>query len=149
MPRVLTLLQLGWNGEDVVHLQDRVWNTLAQDPLFRQPFSELELSREDMRALTFRQMKRLIEYDFLPDNEMIRNPSLMLEYNNILGAYDWSLAAKYGLHMFSTRVDLSRSPIHVLQCLRARSSRLAPIATRILLSSARTLRLSAASASLS
>lgn len=90
-----------WTGEDIVRLQHRVWDTMRRDPLFRQPVAELELSREEMRELTNRQMKRLIEYDFVTDDEIMANPYILLEYNNMIGAYDWSVAAKTSLHLMS------------------------------------------------
>lgn len=60
----------GWRaGEDVVEFSERVCETLRRDPLFRQPVAELELTREEHRHLTFRQLKRIIEYSFLPPQE--------------------------------------------------------------------------------
>ncbi len=85
----------------MIAFQDKVWNTMKKDPLFRQPLLELELTREEMRELAFRQVKRLIEYQFLTNEEMMANPVLIGEFANLVGAYDWSVGAKYALHMQS------------------------------------------------
>jgi len=92
-------LQQSWDGEDLINFREKVWSTLEKDPLFRQPLLELELTREEMRELTFRQMKRLIEYDFISDDLVMSSPNLIVELSNLFGAYDWSIGAKYGLHM--------------------------------------------------
>ena len=47
----------------------------AQDPLFgRTPWEEID--RLDNRKLTFQRMKKLIEYEFLTENEFLSNPML-------------------------------------------------------------------------
>jgi len=51
--------------------------------------------------MTFRQVKRLVEYDFLRTEEIMANPAFLGEFVNIVGAFDWSTAAKFNLHMQS------------------------------------------------
>jgi len=93
-------------------LQERVWSTLEKDPLFRQPLAELELSREQMRELTFKQVKRLVEYQFVSQEDMFANAMFLAEIPVILGAYDWSLSAKFMLHFNSTRVPPPPPLVH-------------------------------------
>ena len=55
---------------EVVELKNRVWDTLAKDPLFSIPNKELTLIEK--RELSFRRTKRLVEYGFLGSD--ITNP---------------------------------------------------------------------------
>jgi hypothetical protein len=68
----------------------------------------VQLSREDARALAFRQMKRFIEWDLLNEESLMSNPAAGLELPCILGAYDWSTSAKFFLHMQSIGIERTR-----------------------------------------
>lgn len=80
-------------GEDVVLFKAKVWNCLEKDPLFNRPPWE-ELSREEFRKLTFLRIHKLIEYDFLNEEDFIENPNLAPAVSQCIGQIDWSLAMK-------------------------------------------------------
>ena len=81
------------DGEDVVSFKAKVWNVLERDSLFNRPPWE-ELSRDDYRKLTFLRMRKLIEYDFLNEEDFIMNPNLAPAVSQCIGQLDWSLAMK-------------------------------------------------------
>lgn len=81
------------DGEDVVSFKTKVWNVLEKDELFnRKPWEEL--TRDEYRKLTFLRMRRLIEYDFLNEEDFIMNPNLAPAVSQCIGQIDWSLAMK-------------------------------------------------------
>lgn len=80
-------------GEDVVLFKAKVWKVLEKDPLFnRQPWEEM--SREEFRKLTFMRIHKLIQYDFLNEEDFIENPNLAPAVSQCIGQIDWSLAMK-------------------------------------------------------
>ena len=79
------------DGEDVVKFKAQVWAVLEKDQLFNRPPWE-ELSRDEFRKLTFLRMRRLIEYDFLNEDDFIMNPNLAPAVSQCIGQVDWSLA---------------------------------------------------------
>ncbi|RWS04177.1 Peroxisomal acyl-coenzyme A oxidase 3-like protein [Dinothrombium tinctorium] len=87
------LMKLTLEGEEVIKFKNKVWRTLEQDPLFHRNPSE-ELSRDEYRKLSLLRLKRLMEYDFLPDDEFLENPLLIMILYTAIGLYDWSLAIK-------------------------------------------------------
>lgn len=86
-------LKLVIDGEQVIKFRNRIFRTLENDPLFQRSPVE-ELTREQKREITFKRLKRLMEYNLLPDDEFIQNPLLTQQLYNALGQYDWSLSAK-------------------------------------------------------
>ncbi len=46
------------------------------------------LSLDEERELAYKRAKRLIEYDFLPDTELIINPSIAVAYQDAICCYD-------------------------------------------------------------
>ncbi|XP_053212724.1 peroxisomal acyl-coenzyme A oxidase 3-like [Panonychus citri] len=80
-------------GEDIIRFKAKVWSTLGKDPLFKRTPWE-ELSRDEERRLTLMRMKRLIEYDFLTEEEFIRNPMLAPIAGQTIGQYSLSLCVK-------------------------------------------------------
>lgn len=81
------------DGEDVVTFKAKVWNVLEKDPLFnRKPWEEL--TRDEYRKLTFLRIRRLIEFDFLNEEDFIMNPNLAPAVSQCIGQIDWSLAMK-------------------------------------------------------
>ena len=54
-------------------------------------------SMEENRRLTFLRVKRLFEYDFLPEDELFQDPLKGKEFLEIIGMYDWSVSMKYQL----------------------------------------------------
>lgn len=86
-------MKLLMDGEDIIRFRNKVWSALEKDPLFgRNPWDEY--SRDEERKLTFLRMKRLIEYDFITEEEFITNPILGSVAGQAIGAYSWSLCAK-------------------------------------------------------
>lgn len=80
-------------GEDVVVFKAKVWKILERDSLFnRAPWEEL--TRQEFRKLTFMRIHKLIEYDFLNEEDFIENPSLAPAVSQCIGQIDWSLAMK-------------------------------------------------------
>lgn len=81
------------DGEDVVTFKAKVWNILEKDPLFnRKPWEEP--TREEYRLLTFLRIRKLIEFDFLNEEDFIMNPNLAPAVSQCIGQIDWSLAMK-------------------------------------------------------
>ena len=78
-------------GEDVVTTRKAVWDTMARDPLFDDPGGELSL--QEQRQLTFRRVKRLAEYDFVPEEEILATPVKLVGFQLALMAYDLSVLA--------------------------------------------------------
>lgn len=70
--------------------------TLEKDPLFSRGFSTPSL--EEQRKLSFQRVRRIHEYDFLPDDELFRGPVKHQVLTNCLGSYDWTIAAKISLN---------------------------------------------------
>lgn len=86
-------MKLAMEGEDIIRFKHKVWSTLAKDPLFkRQPWEEM--SRDEERRLTMMRMKRLIEYDFITEEEFIQNPLLAPIAGQTIGQYSLSLCVK-------------------------------------------------------
>ena len=69
---------------------------MKNDPLFNPKpihFSSLDEERE----LTFKRVKRLMEYDFLPEDALMDNPMLILVLNSVLMSYDLGTLAVLSL----------------------------------------------------
>lgn len=100
-------LHMSWfvDGQDVYEFKQRVWSTLSDDPLFRRPVAELTM--DETRRLAFRQLKRVVEYEFLTSAEMVADPLKARALNICLGAYDWSVAIMYGLHATVSHVTFN------------------------------------------
>ncbi|XP_074760551.1 peroxisomal acyl-coenzyme A oxidase 3 isoform X2 [Athene noctua] len=75
----------------------RIFSALERDPLFVHHPGE-ELSREKYQELTFLRFKRLFEYDFLTQQEIIENPLKIFHMVLCIGMYDWSPCIQYLLH---------------------------------------------------
>ncbi|CAG2166026.1 unnamed protein product [Oppiella nova] len=86
-------MKLLLEGEDIIRFKLRIARTLEKDPLFAHHPSQ-EMTRDQHREITLKRLKRLMEYDFLPDEEFMANPLLTQHMYNTLGQYDWSLSAK-------------------------------------------------------
>lgn len=78
-------------GEDVVSTRKMVWDTMAQDPLFADPGRELSLEEE--RELVFQRVKRLVEYEFVPEDEFMETPVKLFAFHQAVTAYDFSVLA--------------------------------------------------------
>ncbi|KFV50167.1 Peroxisomal acyl-coenzyme A oxidase 3, partial [Gavia stellata] len=85
------------DGEDIIQLKNRIFSALESDPLFAHHPGE-DLCREKYQELTFLRCKRLFEYDFLTQQEIIENPLKILNVVICIGMYDWSPCLQYFLH---------------------------------------------------
>lgn len=85
------------DGEDIIQLKNRIFSALERDPLFAHHPGE-DLCREKYQELTFLRCKRLFEYDFLTQQEIIENPLKILNMVICIGMYDWSPCLQYFLH---------------------------------------------------
>ncbi|NXL68253.1 ACOX3 oxidase, partial [Chordeiles acutipennis] len=85
------------DGEEIIQLKNRIFSALESDPLFAHHPGE-DLCREKYQELTFLRCKRLFEYDFLTQQEIIENPLKILNMVICIGMYDWSPCLQYFLH---------------------------------------------------
>uniref|UniRef100_A0A663DK26 Acyl-coenzyme A oxidase n=1 Tax=Aquila chrysaetos chrysaetos TaxID=223781 RepID=A0A663DK26_AQUCH len=85
------------DGEDIIQLKNRIFSALESDPLFARCPGE-DLCREKYQELTFLRCKRLFEYDFLTQQEIIENPLKIFNMVICIGMYDWSPCLQYFLH---------------------------------------------------
>ena len=83
------------DGEELVEFRERIWATMARDPLFAPPQEELSLDQQ--RRLNFARVKRVIEYDFLPADELMQSPMKSSALTLSLWAFDSGLMTLYGL----------------------------------------------------
>ncbi|XP_076452929.1 LOW QUALITY PROTEIN: peroxisomal acyl-coenzyme A oxidase 3-like [Babylonia areolata] len=106
------LMRIFLDGEDIIRFKNKVWSTLEKDPLFSRGFSTPSL--EEQRKLSFQRVRRLYEYDFLPEDELFGNPVKHQILTNCLGSYDWTVAAKISLNseMFGGTVQSTGSSRH-------------------------------------
>ena len=81
------------DGEELVEFREHIWATMARDPLFASPPEELSLDQK--RQLTFARMKRLFEYDFLPEDEFLESPMKFMMFCFAMWAIDGSLLPMY------------------------------------------------------
>lgn len=63
-----------------------MWKIIEKDDLFAKPNKQLSLDEE--REITFKRLKRLTEYDLLPDNELMGNPLGAVGYQDAVYSYD-------------------------------------------------------------
>lgn len=73
----------------------QVWETLEKDPLFAHQNVDLTLDKQ--RELSFKRVKRLHEYDFVPEDEMMSNPAKFYALARAVQMYDVSVFTTYGL----------------------------------------------------
>lgn len=77
--------------------KNRIFSALENDPLFAHHPGE-DLCREKYQELTFLRCKRLFEYEFLTQQEMMEDPLRAFHMVIFIGMYDWSLCLKSSLH---------------------------------------------------
>ncbi|XP_041909800.1 peroxisomal acyl-coenzyme A oxidase 3 isoform X1 [Corvus kubaryi] len=85
------------DGEDIIQLKNRIFSALENDPLFAHHPGE-DLCREKYQELTFLRCKRLFEYEFLTQQEIIENPLRSFIMILCIGMYDWSPSLQLALH---------------------------------------------------
>lgn len=90
------MMRVFLDGEDILRFKHKIWGTLEKDPLFSRGYGTPSL--EEQRKLSFQRVRRMFEYDFLPDDELFGNPLKHQIFTNCLGSYDWTVAAKLMLN---------------------------------------------------
>lgn len=86
-------LKLVVEGEEVIRFKNKIFRTLESDPIFAIRPDD-EHSREELREITFKKFKRLMEYNLFSDDEFMSNPLLTQQLYSAIGLYDWSLSTK-------------------------------------------------------
>ena len=84
-------------GEDVVRFQHNMWKTMEKDPLFDR-VNDWKLSMDERRRVTMKRCKRIAEYNFLTEGDIMAAPLLVQAFSDALGIYDWSLSTKFTLN---------------------------------------------------
>ncbi|RUS84931.1 hypothetical protein EGW08_007293 [Elysia chlorotica] len=82
-------------GEELLRYKYTIFKTLEQDPLFARDYQTPSLEKQ--RELTFIRARRVISYDFLPDDELYASPLKYKVLTEALGMYDWTISAKMSL----------------------------------------------------
>ena len=96
-------------GEDIVRFQHNVWKTLEKDPVFNRT-NDWKLTLDERRRITMQRCRRIAEYNFLTDNDVMSRPLLVQSFGDALGSFDWSIFAKYSLNgSVSTAPTLRRT----------------------------------------
>nr|XP_044623834.1 peroxisomal acyl-coenzyme A oxidase 3 isoform X2 [Equus asinus] len=106
-------LALFLEGEDMLRLKKTIFSALEDDPLFARPGGG-DLPMEKYRELNFLRCRWVFEHDLLRVEDMLQSPLKVRALVNCLGMYDWSLAAKFFLHMlvFGSAIYNSGSERH-------------------------------------
>ena len=81
--------------EEIVKFKKEVWATLAKDPLFSEPNHDLTL--HEKRELSFKRLKRLIEYEFLTDEDIMACPLKTPAFTAAILAFDTSAVISWQL----------------------------------------------------
>lgn len=84
-------------GEDITEFKDRLWKIMEKDPIFSHE-KEKGLSMDGKRRLAQRRCRRVLELDFLNDDEFADNPYKNQALTDVLGSYDWGVSAKHSLN---------------------------------------------------
>ncbi|ESO97330.1 hypothetical protein LOTGIDRAFT_159357 [Lottia gigantea] len=104
-------MMLFLEGEDILKFKNMFWKTLENDALFAR---QDETSLEKIRDIATQRVKRLYEYNFLPDEELFFNPLKHNIYTQLIGMVDWSMSTKSMLNfeMFGGSVQNMGSARH-------------------------------------
>lgn len=97
---------------DLIDFRNNVFKTLGNDPLFIAPVHELTINEQ--KDLTFRRTKRLNEYAFVTDRELMQNPLKRIMLDEALSYIDNDIMVKYVLHseMFKGLIEKLGSERH-------------------------------------
>ena len=80
---------------EVVEFRERIWETLANDPLFSKPSAELTC--DEQQLLTFRRTKRVVEYEFVSTDEYAQFPMRLYSMLQALYVADPCIPAEFFL----------------------------------------------------
>ena len=81
--------------EEIVKFKKEMWATLEKDPLFAEPNRKLTL--HETRELSFKRLKRLIEYEFLTDEDIMSCPLKQPAFTAAIIAFDTSAVISWQL----------------------------------------------------
>ncbi|KAG8222250.1 hypothetical protein J437_LFUL001448 [Ladona fulva] len=81
--------------ESLLRLKMKIWNTLESDPLFHNP--QRSPTFDELRELTLKRMYKIREYNFLPEEEYLKDPYKANAASYAYIDYDSSVAIKLGL----------------------------------------------------
>lgn len=101
---VRALTELVDGGRELREFKESVWETLRKDPLFsRSPQEDLTL--DEQRQITIKRFKRLEEYAFVTDEEIMSCPGKQKAFNDAINCYCTNLLVVSSLHrqVFSAR----------------------------------------------
>lgn len=84
-------------GIEITEFKERLWKIMEKDPVFSHDLDK-GLSIDGMRRLAMRRCKRIFELDFLNEDEFFSNPFKHQALTDVIGSYDWGVAAKYSLN---------------------------------------------------
>ena len=89
---------------EVVEFRERIWETLANDPLFSK--SSAELTCDEQQLLTFRRTKRVVEYEFVATEEYMQFPMRLYSMLQALYVADPCIPAEFFLsaQMFGSTI---------------------------------------------
>ena len=85
-------LKIKFLGQDYVDFRERIWSTFEKDIDFAHP--DRPLTFEEVRAVTYRRAKKLMEYDFLPLHDMMQHPHRIPGYTTAMGMFNWDMSVK-------------------------------------------------------
>lgn len=106
-------MKLMLEGERVIKFKHRIWSAFESDPTFhRKPWDEP--TREEERKMTFLRLKKVVEHNFLTEDDMLHEPLLMPAFIQSLIQFDTSLCGKKIMSMdnFVTSLQMSGSSKH-------------------------------------
>ncbi|XP_022101155.1 peroxisomal acyl-coenzyme A oxidase 3-like isoform X1 [Acanthaster planci] len=102
-------MKLVVDGEGAVRFKHNLWSQLENETVYQHPHHDVGLAED--REITHRRLKRLMELNVLPIENLMENISQMQWMVDGVGAYDMSLSIKYMLNyqvFLSSIVSLGR-----------------------------------------
>lgn len=85
-------LKIKFLGKDYVEYREHIWETFERDIDFAHP--EKPLNFQELRNVTYRRAKKLLEYDFLPLEDMMQHPHRIPGYTTAMGMFNWDMSVK-------------------------------------------------------
>lgn len=102
--------------DEYIELQNKVWSTLGNDPLFREfsHMNELELPLSEQRLIAWKKLVCIVQYGFLTKEEEQQDPVKVAVLDNALWAVHIPASVKFALHftMFGRTITAMGSERH-------------------------------------
>lgn len=89
-------MKLFFEEIELIRFRNHIWNTLKSDPLFINTIDDPPI--KDLKALSYKRTKRLNEYAFLTEKELMENPLKLLMFDEATILIDNDSNVKYSLH---------------------------------------------------